>query len=254
MILEKLQSMSPRARCAVSSAEVQTLFSKMETFTSALSTPGQARMLLDIASMPLGYFFLYRLYGVPAIAVSIVANIAITALTARMTTQKSRSEAKLRELSKQQESILHELAGNLPIWKFYGWSHFFIAKLCVQCRESCILVCPSSPSPSSLGVKRTDRRVQCSQLFCRFMWPCRDSLALEMERVGRWTATWQTIAWVLPSSIGPTAVLISVGINVLLGERACQSVNCSLASPCLSATELVSGTSAASILSCRRDG
>ena len=175
MILEKLQTMSPRARCAISSAEIQTLFSKMESFTSALSTPGQARMLLDIASMPLGYFFLYRLYGIPAIGVSIIANVAITALTARMTTQKSRSQAKLRELSKQQEAVLHELAGNLPIWKFYGWSNFFISKL--------------------------------------------EDLALEMQRVGRWTTTWQTISWVLPSSIGPTAVLISVGINVLLGGK-----------------------------------
>ena len=175
MILEKLQTMSPRARCAVSSAEIQTLFSKMESFTSALSMPGQARMLLDMASMPLGYFFLYRLYGIPAIGVSIVANFAITALTARMTTQKSRSQAKLRELSKQQEGVLHELAGSLPIWKFYGWSNFFISKL--------------------------------------------EDLALEMQRVGRWTTTWQTISWVLPSSIGPTAVLISVGINVLFGGK-----------------------------------
>ena len=175
MILEKLQTMSPRARCAVSSAEIQTMFSKMEGYTSALSMPGQARMLLDMASMPLGYFFLYRLYGLPAVAVSIIANAAITALTARVTTQKSRSQATLRELSKQQEAVLHELAANLPIWKFYGWSHFFIAKL--------------------------------------------DHLALEMQRVGRWTVAWQVIAYVLPSSIGPAAVLISVGINVLLGGQ-----------------------------------
>jgi hypothetical protein len=26
-------------------------------------------MLLDVASLPLGYFFLYRLFGIPAIAV-----------------------------------------------------------------------------------------------------------------------------------------------------------------------------------------
>ena len=95
--------------------QVQTIFQKMEGFTSACTTPGQARMLLDIASLPLGcyfssrdsdpedrvlgvqeiftivnpyekyflgqdntpgglnrarYYFLYRLFGIPAIAVS----------------------------------------------------------------------------------------------------------------------------------------------------------------------------------------
>ena len=173
MILQKLQTMSPRARCAISSAEVQTIFAKMETFTSALTTPGQARMLLDMASLPLGYFFLYRLFGFAAIGVSIVANLGITALTARMTTQKSIAQAKLRELAKKQEALYHELVTNLPIVKLYGWSKFFTAKL--------------------------------------------DKLTLELERQGRWTVLWQMLAWVLPSTIGPSAVLISVGINVLLG-------------------------------------
>ncbi len=130
MILRKLQTMSPRARCAVSGAEIQTVFSKMEAFTSTLSTPGQTRMLLDIASLPLGYFFLYRLYGLAAIAVSILANAGVTALTARLTTQKSIAQGKLRELAKKQEGIYHDLASNLPIWKFYGWTNFFVSKLC----------------------------------------------------------------------------------------------------------------------------
>ena len=39
----------------------------------------------------------------------------------------------------------------------------------------------------------------------------------ELETVGRWNAMWKTLTEVLPSSIGPTAVLISVGINILLG-------------------------------------
>ena len=116
-ILEKLQTISPRGRCAISSSEIQTLFSKMERFTSTLSTPGQTRMLLDMASLPLGYFFFYRLFGIPAVLVSIGANVAVTALTARVITQKTVSEAKLRALQKQQEGILNELASNLPIWK-----------------------------------------------------------------------------------------------------------------------------------------
>jgi hypothetical protein len=112
-ILEKLQTITPRARCTVSSAEIQTLFSKMERFTSTLSTPGQTRMLLDMASMPLGYFFLYRLFGVAAIAVSIGANLGITAVNSRVQSQKTISEAKVRALQKQQEAILNELASNV---------------------------------------------------------------------------------------------------------------------------------------------
>ncbi len=178
MILQKLQTLSPRARCAVSAAEVQTVFTKMETFTATLSTPGQTRIILDIASLPLGYFFLYRLYGLAAIVVSILANLAVTALTARLTTQKSIAQAKLRELSKKQEAIYHDLAANLPIWKFYGWSHFFLAKL--------------------------------------------NKLTDELERQGRWTVFWEQLAggWGsggLPAMIGPSAVLISVGVNVLRG-------------------------------------
>jgi ABC-type multidrug transport system fused ATPase/permease subunit len=38
-----------------------------------------------------------------------------------------------------------------------------------------------------------------------------------METTGRWNALWKTLAEVLPNCIGPTAVLISVGINVLRG-------------------------------------
>ena len=95
-------------------------------------------MLLDMASLPLGYYFLYRLYGLAAIAVSILANAAVTALTARLTTQKSIAQGKLRDLAKKQEAIYHDLAANLPIWKFYGWSNFFVSKLCannVMCLE-----------------------------------------------------------------------------------------------------------------------
>ena len=178
MTLQKLQTMSPRARCAVSAAEIQTVFTKMETFTSSLSTPGQTRLILDIASLPLGYFFLYRLYGLAAIVVSILANLGATALTARLTTQKSIAQAKLRELSKKQEAIYHEVAANLPIWKFYGWSNFFLSKL--------------------------------------------NKLTGELERQGRWTVFWEQLAggWGaggLPAMVGPSAVLISVGVNVLRG-------------------------------------
>jgi hypothetical protein len=124
MILEKLQTISPRARVSISAAEVQTVFAKMERFTAALTAPGQARLLIDLATLPLGYFFLYRLFGLPAIVVSIGANVAISTLTARVTTQKTISEQKLRELRKKQEGILHDLSANLPIWKLYGWSDF----------------------------------------------------------------------------------------------------------------------------------
>ena len=42
---------------------------------------------------------------------------------------------------------------------------------------------------------------------------------MTVSPMARWNALWGTIAYVLPSSIGPTAVLISVGINVLLGGK-----------------------------------
>jgi hypothetical protein len=230
MILEKLQTMSPRARCVISSSEVQTIFQKMESFTSACTTPGQARMLLDMASMPLGYFFLYRLFGVPAIAVSIGANLGITALTTRVISHKTKTEAKLRELRKQQEGILHELAANLPIWKFYGWSRFFTSKLdrltielervgrwnatCVVCfllffgagawgaRAASALCHTQPPRPGCHPRTDTTHPV---------------SACVRTRARARACGRWGTISYVLPSSIGPTAVLISVGINVLLG-------------------------------------
>lgn len=145
----------------------------MERFTSALTAPGQARLLIDYATLPLGYFFLYRLFGLPAIAVSIGANVGISALSAKVGRQKTISEEKLRDLRKKQEGILHDLSSNLPIWKLYGWTDFFIDKL-----------------------NRT---------------------VLDLETAGRWNAMWKTLTEVLPSSVGPTAVLISVGINILLG-------------------------------------
>ncbi len=149
------------------------MFAKMERFTGALTAPGQARLLIDYATLPIGYFFLYRLFGLPAIVVSIGANVGISALSAKVGNQKTISEEKLRDLRKKQESILHDLSANLPIWKLYGWTDFFIDKL--------------------------------------------NGLTVELETVGRWNAMWKTLTEVLPSSIGPTAVLISVGINILLG-------------------------------------
>ena len=91
--------------------------------------PGQARLLIDYATLPLGYFFLYRLFGLPAIAVSIGANVGISSLSAKVGKQKSISEEKLRDLRKKQEGVLHDLSANLPIWKLYGWTDFFIDKL-----------------------------------------------------------------------------------------------------------------------------
>ena len=61
-----------------------------------------------------------------------IFRAAVTALTARLTTQKSIAQGKLRDLAKKQEAIYHDLAANLPIWKFYGWSNFFVSKLCAN--------------------------------------------------------------------------------------------------------------------------
>jgi hypothetical protein len=89
LTLHGWQTISPRARAAVSAAEIQTgapprthmrrecewvidlsrafaclgcvavwlrgsVFAKMEGFTAAISMPGQARLLIDLATLPLG--------------------------------------------------------------------------------------------------------------------------------------------------------------------------------------------------------
>jgi hypothetical protein len=41
-----------------------------------------------VATLPLGYFFIYRLFGLPAVVISIAANLGITALTAKAMAQK----------------------------------------------------------------------------------------------------------------------------------------------------------------------
>ena len=66
-----------------------------------------------------------------------------------------------------------ELAGSLPIWKFYGWADMFIGRL--------------------------------------------DVLTTELMYAGRWHSFWKALGEVLPLTIGPAAVLISVGIDVALG-------------------------------------
>ena len=74
LVIEKLQKLSPRGRVEISAAEIQTLFAKMESFMTTLSMPGQSRIALDLLSLPIGYFFLYRLFGIAAIVVSIAVN------------------------------------------------------------------------------------------------------------------------------------------------------------------------------------
>ena len=46
-----------------------------------------------------------------------------------------------------------------------------------------------------------------------------DALTDELLVAGRWNVTWKALTEVLPLTIGPTAVLISVGINVALGGK-----------------------------------
>ena len=69
--------------------------------------------------------------------------------------------------------MVAELAGSLPIWKFYGWADMFIGRL--------------------------------------------DVLTTELMYAGRWHSFWKALGEVLPLTIGPAAVLISVGIDVALG-------------------------------------
>eukprot|EP01047_Picozoa_sp_COSAG01_P007296 COSAG01_NODE_275_length_19669_cov_8.676188_20_plen_355_part_00 len=173
-MLQKLHTMSPRARVASSASEIQvqmctmacgrpvlteinpyracrcqetdlvgrlapqTVFAKMEGFTAAISMPGQARVLIDLATLPAGYYFLHRLFGLPAVVVSIGANVGISAVAARVTTQKTVSERKLRELRKKQEGVLNDLAANLPIWKFCECNHRALAAVKRRWAGSCV--------------------------------------------------------------------------------------------------------------------
>ena len=112
LILRKLQTISPRARVAVSAAEVQTLFAKTENFTAALSMPGQAKVLLEAASLPAGFFMLYQLFGVAAIGASIGVGAGLLALTAKIGNLKTKTEQELRSQRKKQEAVLNELASD----------------------------------------------------------------------------------------------------------------------------------------------
>eukprot|EP01052_Picozoa_sp_SAG31_P004096 SAG31_NODE_166_length_21670_cov_22.507719_14_plen_412_part_00 len=158
LVLKKLQTLSPRARVAVSASEIFTLFSKMENFTASLSMPGQAKVVTDAATLPVGFYFLYRLFGAPAVAVSIAVAVGITFVTSKVGSQKTISDQRLRELRKKQEAVLKEFAADLPIWKLYGWEKYFVDRL--------------------------------------------NLLTKDMERIGRWNATWKTLTEVLANAIG----------------------------------------------------
>ena len=43
---------------------------------TACCIPGQSRIALDLLSLPIGYYYLYKLFGVPAIVVSLGANVS----------------------------------------------------------------------------------------------------------------------------------------------------------------------------------
>eukprot|EP01052_Picozoa_sp_SAG31_P009029 SAG31_NODE_467_length_15267_cov_13.792919_5_plen_364_part_00 len=153
---------------SAAAAAVTTIAAPARIDCTAATTDTPVLLLLHFAQV--GYFFLYRLYGVSAIAVSLVANAGISALAARVGKQKTVAVQKVRVKLKQQEALLNELAANLPIWRLYGWGNMFISKL--------------------------------------------NKVTAELQTAGRWNVTWQTLATVLPGSIGPISVLISVGIHV----------------------------------------
>lgn len=66
---------------------------------------------------------------------SLGANVVITALTARISKQKTYAEQKRRELLKRQENQLNQLASNLPIWRLYGWGDMFVSTCTVLSSE-----------------------------------------------------------------------------------------------------------------------
>ena len=174
MVIEKMQTLSPRARMAMSASEVQTLFAKMDQFTMALSFPGQARLVVDALTVPCAAYFLLDKFGAPGVVAGAVAGAGLSLAAAKVGKEKTKSEQELRSLRKKQEAVLNELASNLPIWKLYGWVGYFIDRL--------------------------------------------NTLTDELERAGRWNNFLKTLTEVIPNSIGPTAVLISVGVSAALGN------------------------------------
>ena len=173
-IYKKMQTMSPRGRVTVSAAEIQTVFSKLDGGKWEWFG-GTMNLGLEVASLPAGYFFIYRLFGLAAVLVSIGVNFGITAATAKVMALTEAADKQLRELRKRQEDSLTELSDALPIWKLYGWTNMFIGRL--------------------------------------------DTLTEELQVAGRWHAIWKATSEVLPMTIGPAAVLISVGIDVVSGSK-----------------------------------
>ena len=105
-IYKKLQTMSPRGRVTISAAEVQTVFSKLDGGKWSWFG-GTMNIGLEAASLPLGYFFIYRLFGFTAVLISIGTNFGITAATAKVLAQTEIADKKLRELRKKQEDSLN---------------------------------------------------------------------------------------------------------------------------------------------------
>lgn len=174
-IFAKAQSASVRGRILTGAAELQTINQKIDQFAYQLLMPGYKKYLIDVATVPIAYYNLYRLFGKASIAACIIVNVLVNTLTTKLNALKAKEVQKERSLTKRQESLLEELSSHLDVWKVYGWA---------------------------------DR-------WCKLL---RDN-AKALNRNSRWQTIWSTLGEVLPQALGPVSVLVSVGVDVLLGGQ-----------------------------------
>jgi len=58
---------------------------------------------LEMASLPMGYYFIYKLFGFTAVLISIGTNFGITALSAKVLDLTQAADERLRALRKKME-------------------------------------------------------------------------------------------------------------------------------------------------------
>lgn len=174
-IFAKAQAASVRGRILTGAAELQTINQKIELMAYQLLMPGYTKYLLDVVTVPIAYYNLYKLFGIASIAACIVVNLIVNMVTTKLNALKAKELQKERSLIKKQESLLQELAGHLDVWKVYGWA---------------------------------DR-------WCKLL----RNNASSLEQNSRWQTLWSTLGEVLPQALGPISVLVSVGVDVLLGGK-----------------------------------
>ena len=85
--------------------------------------------------IPVACFCLYQLFGGAAAAASVAVIVANYFLQKCFDKSIKRARETSRELAKDQERLLSELAGHLKMWRQYGWVHMFVTKLTTNSKK-----------------------------------------------------------------------------------------------------------------------